>query len=79
MPKTKKIALMFSVARAEEAQILRGVSDYAAKRGTWTLDRNPELYTISLRALAGWSGHGVLAPLRPMPKCGRQRGWACRW
>ncbi len=44
--------------------MLRGVTDYASQRGNWTFDANPETFTVSMQTLAGWSGHGVLAPLR---------------
>ena len=40
------------------------MTDYASQHGTWTLDVNPEMFAISMQILAGWSGDGVLAPLR---------------
>lgn len=64
MARTKKVALMFPVARMHEGQFVRGVIDYASERGTWTFDANPEMFAVSMRALAGWSGHGVIAQLR---------------
>lgn len=54
---------MLPVSRMDVGQILRGVMDYAAQRGRWTLDVNPEAFTVSMQALAGWSGQGVLARL----------------
>jgi len=54
---------MFPVVLTQQAQQLRGVTDYAAHCGTWMLDRNPELSAASLRTLAGWSGDGVVASL----------------
>ena len=63
MKRLKRVALMFPIARTQQAQRLRGVTDYAAKCGNWTLDRNPGPSAASLRTLAGWSGDGVLASL----------------
>ncbi|NOX55316.1 MAG: hypothetical protein GXP27_12940, partial [Planctomycetes bacterium] len=64
-PRTRKrVALMFPVARMHEGQFVRGVIDYAREHGTWTFDANPEMFAVSLKTLASWSGDGVLAPLR---------------
>ena len=63
MKRLKRVALMFPVVLTQQAQQLRGVTDYAAQCGTWMLDRNPELSAVSLRTLVGWSGDGVVASL----------------
>jgi LacI family transcriptional regulator len=62
--RTKKVALMFPIARAGEGQMLRGVTDYALQRGAWTFDMNPEAFDVSIRTLVRWSGDGVLTCLR---------------
>jgi len=64
MAKTKKVALMFPVARMHEGQFVRGVIDYVSEHETWTFHANPEMFAMSLKTLDGWPGHGVLAPLR---------------
>lgn len=64
MAKTKKVALMFPVARMHEGQFVRGVIDYVSEHGTWTFHANPEMFAVSLKTLDGWPGHGVIAPLR---------------
>ena len=64
MTGTKKVALMFPVARMHEGQFVRGVIDYVHEHGRWTFHANPEMFAVSLKTLRGWPGHGVLAPLR---------------
>jgi LacI family transcriptional regulator len=64
MKKIKRVALMFPIARAIEGEWLHGATAYASQCGNWAFDRNPESFAVSLNALAGWSGDGVLVPLR---------------
>jgi LacI family transcriptional regulator len=61
MPRNKKVALLIPVSRSDVGQNLRGVMDYAAHRGTWTLDMNAE--TLSVEGLADWPGDGALTML----------------
>jgi LacI family transcriptional regulator len=63
MKKTKKVALMIPATRTDIMQALRGVMDYAAQRGTWTLDMNPEAFAVPLQTLTDWWGDGVLVCL----------------
>lgn len=52
---------MFSTAHQAYAQVLKGISDYAHQRGTWTLYVNPEPFVnMALPSLNGWKGDGVL-------------------
>jgi LacI family transcriptional regulator len=64
MKRTKRVALLFPATRTCEAQLVRGVTDYASEHARWTLDGNPEIFDISVRTLAGWAGDGMLAFLR---------------
>ena len=62
--KNKRVALLFAVSRQHEGQVLRGITDYASEHGGWTFDRNPENFAASISSLIGWSGDGIVAPLR---------------
>ena len=62
--KNKRVALLFAVSRQHEGQVLRGITDYASEHGKWTFDRNPENFAASISSLIGWSGDGIVAPLR---------------
>ncbi len=62
--KNKRVALLFAVLRQHEGQVLQGITDYVAELGNWTFDRNFENFTASITSLVGWSGDGIIAPLR---------------
>jgi LacI family transcriptional regulator len=61
MPKPRTVALAFPVAEPHLSRMLRGIVDYADRRGGWMFSFCPETSTDSLAGLNGWPGHGVIA------------------
>jgi len=59
--KTRQIALAFPLAPPHLVQVLRGITDYARRRGNWVLSPNPDTYRMSVGDLRGWPGDGVIA------------------
>ena len=61
MSKILQVALMLPAEEERNARELRGITDYAAERGNWTLDFVPRLPRAPMRNLIGWTGDGVIA------------------
>ena len=64
MGEGKHVAVAFRGGVAHLARLLHGITDYAKRRGDWTLTFSPESMFIPMRNLKGWPGHGVLALLQ---------------
>ncbi|MBN1910897.1 MAG: DNA-binding transcriptional regulator [Pirellulales bacterium] len=63
MPKNVQVALAFALSEPHQVRILRGIEQFAEKRGNWAFTFSPEHYGSSLAALKHWPGDGVLATI----------------
>lgn len=65
-----RVALAYPVAVPWMALFVRGVLDYAARHGGWSLTTSPptltgaDEYELDVFSLAGWPGDGVIAAIR---------------
>ena len=64
-----RVALAYPVAVPWMALFVRGVLDYAARHGVWSLTTSPptltgaDEYELDIFSLAGWPGDGVIAAI----------------
>ena len=66
----RRVALAYPVAVPWMALFVRGVVDYAARHGGWSLTTSPptltgaDEYELDIFSLAGWPGDGVIAAIQ---------------
>lgn len=62
-PAARRVALAFPTRLGHLHSIVRGIMDYAQGNGNWIFTTSGEAHDLSVRALGGWRGDGVIALL----------------
>ena len=60
MAKIRRVALAFPLSPPHLVRTVQGIGDYARERGNWVISPNPDTYRMSVQALRGWPGDGII-------------------